>query len=41
MLVNNVFDGLVRDMAAALFAERALSDQDVRELKTIFKDKKK
>lgn len=35
-IVKNVFRGSARDMVASLFEEKELSDEDIRELKTIF-----
>ncbi len=37
-LVKNVFGGSVRDLVASLFEEKALSDSDIEELKSIFKE---
>ncbi len=37
-LVKNVFNGSARDLVASLFEEKALSDDDVEELKSIFKE---
>ncbi len=37
-LVKNVFDGSSRDLVASLFEEKALSDSDIEELKSIFKE---
>ena len=34
--VKNVFDGSARDLVASLFEEKALSDSDIEELKSIF-----
>ncbi len=37
-LVKNVFGGSARDLVASLFEEKALSDSDIEELKSIFKE---
>ncbi len=37
-LVKNVFGGSARDLVASLFEEKALSDNDIEELKSIFKE---
>ncbi len=37
-LVRNVFNGSARDVVASLFEEKALSDSDIEELKSIFKE---
>lgn len=37
-LVKNVFGGSTRDLVASLFEEKALSDSDIEELKSIFKE---
>ncbi len=34
--VKNVFDGSARDLVASLFEEKALSDSDIEELRSIF-----
>lgn len=38
-LISNVFDGSARELVASLFEEKALSDNDIEELKAIFDDK--
>lgn len=35
-LVKNVFGGSARDLVASLFEEKALSDSDIEELRSIF-----
>lgn len=35
-LVRNVFNGSARDVVASLFEEKALSDEDIEELRAIF-----
>lgn len=35
-LVKNVFDGSAKEMVAALFEEKALSDKDIEDLQAIF-----
>lgn len=37
-LIKNVFGGSARDLVASLFEEKALSDSDIEELKSIFKE---
>ena len=36
-LIKNVFDGSAQDLVASLFEEKALTDKDIEELKSIFK----
>ena len=38
-LLKNVFDGSAQDLVASLFEEKALSDNDIAELKAIFEKK--
>ena len=37
-LVKNLFDGSARNLVAALFEEKSLSDKDIEELKEIFSE---
>lgn len=37
-LLKNVFGGSARDLVASLFEEKVLSDSDIEELKSIFKE---
>ena len=37
-LVKNLFDGSARNLVAALFEEKSLSDEDIEELKEIFNE---
>ncbi len=37
-LVKNVFEGSARNLIVSLFEEKALSDSDIEELKSIFKE---
>ena len=37
-LVKTVFDGSAKDLVASLFEERALTEDDIQELKAIFGD---
>ena len=36
-LIKNVFDGSAQDLVASLFEEKTLTDEDIKELKSIFK----
>ncbi len=38
-LIKNVFDGSAQDLVASLFEQKALSDSDIEELKSIFEKK--
>ncbi len=38
-LIKSLYNGSVRDFAVALFEEQKLSEDDIKELKTIFEDK--
>ena len=38
-LIKSLYDGSVKDFAAALFEEETLSESDIEELKAIFNDK--
>lgn len=38
-LIMNLYNGSVKDFAAALFEEETLSDEDIKELRAIFDDK--
>lgn len=38
-LIENLFDGSAKKLAAALFEEEQFSDKDIKELKAIFEDK--
>ena len=37
-LVKTVFDGSAKDLVASLFEEKALTEDDIQELKAIFGD---
>ncbi len=36
-LIKNVFDGSAQDLVVSLFEEKTLTDEDIKELKSIFK----
>ncbi len=38
-LITSLYNGSVRDFAVSFFEEQKLSDDDIRELKSIFEDK--
>ena len=38
-LIKTLYNGSIRDFAAALFEEQKLSTEDIRELRAIFEDK--
>lgn len=38
-LLKNVFDGSVKDFAVSLFNEEKLSDDEIKELRSVFDDK--
>lgn len=38
-LIHSLYNGSVRDFAVALFEEESLSDNDIKELLSIFKDR--
>ncbi|MCI8284091.1 MAG: BlaI/MecI/CopY family transcriptional regulator [Firmicutes bacterium] len=40
-LLKNVFDGSVKDFAVSLFDEEKLSDDEIKELRSVFDDKEK
>ena len=38
-LLKTLYNGSVRDFAVSFFEEQKLSDEDIKELKSIFEDK--